>query len=99
MKDWKSERLEGFRIGYRVESVELKGCRIGMCDFMDYTGSIIFYYLLNYYFWDKIIFIEFINSVVTNHTKPYLKIKNHRYFRFLRRQGGSTGQVQGEAWY
>ena len=45
MKDWKGLGLEGCR----VESVELKGCRIGMCDFMDYTGSIIlwiFYFTL-----------------------------------------------------
>ena len=53
VKDWKGVRLEECRIGRvkdwkglglegcRVESVELKGCRIGMCDFMDYTGSII----------------------------------------------------------
>ena len=40
--DWKSERLEGVRLGgCRIESVGLEGCRIGMCGFMDYTGSII----------------------------------------------------------
>ena len=38
MKDWKDVGLGGCR----VESVELEGCRIGMCDFMDYIGSIIF---------------------------------------------------------
>ena len=32
------------RIGrvYDWKSVKLEGCRIGMCDFMDYIGSIIF---------------------------------------------------------
>ena len=40
----KSVGLEECRFG-RVQdwkSVRLEGCRIGMCDFMDYIGSIIF---------------------------------------------------------
>ena len=37
VKYWKGVGLGG----YKVESVKLEGCRIGMCDFMDYTGSII----------------------------------------------------------
>ena len=48
---WKSIGLEEYRIALeecrvgRVQdwkSVRLEGCRITMCDFMDYTESIIF---------------------------------------------------------
>ena len=43
--DWKSVGLEECRIGRVQDWKSLgrkEGCRIGMCDFMDYIGSIIF---------------------------------------------------------
>ena len=40
VQDWKSVGLEGCRQDWK--SVGLEGCRIGICDFMDYIGSIIF---------------------------------------------------------
>ena len=36
-------RVQGWKsVGFDLKSVRLEGCRIGMCDFMDYIGSIIF---------------------------------------------------------